>query len=67
MPRDLGTLNCGAFCAGVVHGCLESAGFPATVQAYAAPVEGAGPNSTRTNILIAFTPAVMERERAFGS
>lgn len=60
MPRDLGTLNCGAFCAGVVGGCLEAAGFPARVSAYEAG-EGAG---SRTNVLIAFTAATMERERA---
>ncbi len=63
VPRDLGTLNCGAFCAGVVRGCLDSAGFPAVVSAYSAPVEGAG---LRTNILMKFAPAVLEREARLG-
>lgn len=63
MPRDLGTLNCGAFVAGVVHGVLEAAGFPASVSAYSAPVEGAG---LRTNILMKFDASVIERESRLG-
>jgi hypothetical protein len=63
VPRDLGSLNCGAFSAGVVRGCLEAGGFPATVSAYSAPVEGAG---HRTNILIHLHPSVLEREARLG-
>ena len=29
VPKDLGQLNCGAFVAGIVKGCLDGAGFPA--------------------------------------
>jgi len=63
VPRDLGTLNCGAFVAGVVHGVLDAAGFPAAVSAYSAPVEGSG---LRTNILMKFEPSVLERESRLG-
>jgi hypothetical protein len=63
VPRDLGSLNCGAFCAGVVRGVLEAAGFPATVSAYSAPVEGQG---TRTNVLMKFAPEVLARETRLG-
>ncbi len=63
VPRDLGSLNCGSFCAGVVRGVLESAGFPATVSAYAAPVEGQG---LRTNVLMKFAPEVLAREGRLG-
>jgi len=63
VPRDLGSLNCGAFCAGVVRGVLEAAGFPAAVSAYSAPVEGQG---TRTNVLMKFAPEVLARETRLG-
>ena len=63
VPRDLGSLNCGAFCAGVVRGVLEAAGFPASVSAYAAPVEGQG---LRTNVLMKFAPSVLAREARLG-
>lgn len=33
VPRDYGDLNCAAFCAGIINGVLDSAGFPATVTA----------------------------------
>lgn len=68
VPRDLGSLNCGAFCAGVVRGVLEAAGFPCHVSAYAAPVapsEGSAHGaaaSHRTNLLIKLTAEVMARE-----
>ena len=29
VPKDLGQLNCAAFVAGIVKGCLDGAGFPA--------------------------------------
>ena len=29
VPKDLGQLNCGAFVAGIVKGCLDGTGFPA--------------------------------------
>jgi len=68
VPRDLGSLNCGAFCAGVVRGVLEAAGFPCHVSAYAAPVassegsaHGAGA-SHRTNLLVKLAPEVLARE-----
>jgi trafficking protein particle complex subunit 5 len=63
VPRDLGTLNCGAFVAGVVHGVLSAAGFPAHVSAYSAPVEG---SCLRTNILMKFEASVLEREQRMG-
>jgi len=63
VPRDLGSFNCGAFVAGVVRGCLDAAGFPATVSAYATQSEGAG---HRTNVLMKFSPSVIEREARLG-
>ena len=63
VPRDLGSLNCGAFCAGVVRGVLDASGFPAVVSAYAAPVEGQG---LRTNVLMKFAPEVLARESRLG-
>lgn len=65
VPKDLGQLNCGAFVAGIVRGALEDAGFPATVSAYYAPVEGQA--RPRTNVLIKFAPEVMEREARLGA
>lgn len=29
VPRDMGSLNCAAFVAGIVKGALDNAGFPA--------------------------------------
>jgi hypothetical protein len=34
VPSNLPNLNCAAFVAGIIRGVLESAGFPATVQAH---------------------------------
>ena len=65
VPRDLGSFNCGAFVAGVVRGCLDAAGFPAQVSAYATSTQadaGSVTGGGRTNILMKFAPSVLERE-----
>lgn len=64
VPKDLGDLNCAAFAAGIVKGVLEDAGFPAEVSAYYATVEGQA--RPRTNILMKFSPEVLEREQRLG-
>lgn len=62
VPKDMGSLNCGAFVAGAVRGALAGAGFPARVTAHwVAGKAGAPP---RTTILIKFDEGVMAREAA---
>ena len=64
MPRDLGNFNPGAYVAGIVHGVLASAGFPARVTAHFVAVEGS--SKPRTTILIKLDPSVMAREERLG-
>ena len=54
------------YVAGVVKGCLESAGFDAQVSAYDAPTADDGHYSvTRTNFLVKVDATVLEREQSF--
>ena len=40
VPRDLGTLNCAAFNAGVISGILDAAGMTAKVTAHNVAIDG---------------------------
>mmetsp|Transcript_74056 Transcript_74056/g.216976 ORF Transcript_74056/g.216976 Transcript_74056/m.216976 type:complete len:196 (+) Transcript_74056:84-671(+) len=60
VPRDLGAVNCGAYVAGIVEGCLRSAEFPATASAHTVEEPGGGSSTT---ILVRFDESVMIRER----
>ena len=67
VPKDYGDLNCAAFCAGIVNGVLDSAGFPANVSAKVLARSGADAELSSgqplTIYLIEFEPEVLERER----
>eukprot|EP00127_Corallochytrium_limacisporum_P002617 Clim_evm53s134 gene=Clim_evmTU53s134 len=55
LPADFGSLNCGAFVAGIVEAVLDGAHFPARVTAHS--------TEKGTTILIKFSASVMARER----
>jgi len=75
-PKDLGSFNPAAFCAGVIQGALEATGFPCAVSAHA--VQHVVPPSAvasalgyaksepdvreRTTFLIKFERSVIERD-----
>eukprot|EP01132_Coremiostelium_polycephalum_P000980 gene980-1246_t len=59
LPKNLSSLNCAAFVAGIVEGILTSAEFPARVTAHNVAVEGK--KFPKTVILIKFNPEVIER------
>lgn len=59
IPRDLSSLSCSSFTAGVVEAVLDGLGFPARVTAHNTPVPGL---PQRTTILIKLEKSVMERE-----
>lgn len=63
VPRDYGSVNCGAYVAGIVEGVLRSAEFPAAASAHTVDEPGGG---TSTTILVRFEESVMIRERKFG-
>ena len=66
VPKDYQGMNCASFVAGVVKGCLESAGFDAQVSAYDAPTADDGHYSVaRTNFLVKVDANVLEREQSF--
>ena len=62
VPKDMGSLQCGAFVAGAVRGALAGEGFPARVTAHAVAGKPGAP--ARTTILVKFEPGVMAREAA---
>ncbi|KAJ1631187.1 NO signaling/Golgi transport ligand-binding domain-containing protein, partial [Pavlovales sp. CCMP2436] len=64
VPSTLPNLNCAAFVAGIIRGVLESAGFPATVQAHTVPNDNGG---SRTVFLIKFAQEVLAREKILAS
>ena len=66
VPKDMGSLNCGAYVAGIVKGVLEASGFPARVTAHFVGL-GDGTGAQKTVILIKFAEAVLERERRMGA
>jgi len=59
LPKNLSSLNCAAFVAGIIEGILCSAEFPARVTAHNVAVEGK--KFSKTVILIKFNPEVIER------
>ena len=61
VPRDMGEVNCAAFCAGIIQGVLESGSFPCSVTAHFVPVEGEPID--RIVYLVRFDPAVLAREK----
>lgn len=61
VPKEMGSLNCNAFMAGVVKGVLDGAGFPARVTAHFVTVEGKA--QPRTTMLLKFDASVLEREK----
>lgn len=60
VPADMGGLNCAAFIAGIVRGCLDNADFPARVTAHHVDVDGRP--RAKTTILIKFESSVLDRE-----
>lgn len=65
VPREMGSLNCNAFVAGIVRGVLDGAGFPARVTAHFVTVQGQ--SKPRTTLLIKFDALVIERENRLGT
>lgn len=66
VPKDYGDLNCAAFCAGIVNGVLNSAGFKAEVAVKVLQRTGDSdaPNMQPLTIyLIKFAPEVLQREK----
>jgi len=63
IPRDMSSLSCSAFAAGIVEAALDGLGFHGRVTAHMTPQTGM-PN--RTTILIKLDQAVMDREAALG-
>ncbi|KAF8845477.1 TRAPP I complex [Paxillus ammoniavirescens] len=59
VPRDLNTLSCSSFTAGVVEAVLDGLGFPARVTAHSTPTQQ---HPSRTTILIKLEKSVLERE-----
>jgi hypothetical protein len=59
VPKELVSLNCGAFVAGMVEAVLDSSGFPCQVTAHSTSTEVF---PTRTTFLIKFDKTVMARE-----
>merc|ERR1719291_952563 len=60
VPRDYGSVNCGAYVAGIVEGVLRAAEFPASASAHTVEEPGGGASTT---ILVRFEETVMVRER----
>ncbi|CAG8529639.1 8846_t:CDS:2 [Paraglomus brasilianum] len=59
VPKDLASLNCGAFLAGIVEAILDGSQFPARVTSHTLPIEG---YPLRTTILIKLDAEVLLRE-----
>lgn len=57
VPKDMGGLNCAAFIAGVIKGVLDTADFPATVDAHF-PTED---DRSTTIFVIRFEAQVVQR------
>lgn len=67
VPKDYGDLNCAAFCAGIINGVLNSAGFPANVDVKVLAKTGESDSLIHSQPLtiyyIKFAPEVVEREK----
>eukprot|EP00474_Spongospora_subterranea_P000712 CRZ01170.1 hypothetical protein [Spongospora subterranea] len=57
VPKEMGSLNCAAFVAGVIKGILDAADFPATVNAHYKSDE----DRFTTIFVITFQPEVIQR------
>lgn len=69
LPKELSSLNCAAFVAGVIEGVCDGAGFPTEgVTAHSVGEEegGRGMWPGKTVFLIKFKPEVLEREEILG-
>jgi len=64
IPRDMSSLSCSAFTAGIVEAALDGLGLHGRVTAHNTPVAGM---PHRTTILIKLIPEVMDREAALGA
>ncbi|KAI8903809.1 NO signaling/Golgi transport ligand-binding domain-containing protein [Gorgonomyces haynaldii] len=62
VPKEMSSLNCGAFMAGIVEAILDCSQFPCRVTAHSTGNEQF-PN--RTTLLIKFTAKTMQREQTF--
>ncbi|KAG9314708.1 NO signaling/Golgi transport ligand-binding domain-containing protein [Chiua virens] len=60
VPRDLSTLSCSSFTAGIVEAVLDGLGFPARVTGHNTPTQQ---YPSRTTILIKLEQSVLEREQ----
>ncbi|KAJ4333513.1 Trafficking protein particle complex subunit 31 [Didymella glomerata] len=72
LPRELSSLNCAAFVAGVIEGVCDGAGFPTEgVTAHSVGEQDQGKDAKamwpdKTVFLIKFKPEVLEREEILG-
>jgi hypothetical protein len=72
LPRELSSLNCAAFVAGVIEGVCDGAGFPTEgVTAHSVGEQEQGKDAKamwpdKTVFLIKFKPEVLEREEILG-
>jgi hypothetical protein len=73
LPKELSSLNCAAFVAGVIEGVCDGAGFPTegvTAHSVGEQEEGAKEGKSlwpgKTVFLIKFKPEVLEREEILG-
>jgi len=64
IPRDMSSLSCSAFAAGIVEAALDGLGLHGRVTAHMTPLPGM---ANRTTILIKLDRAVVEREAVLGS
>lgn len=63
VPKEMQALNCAAFVAGVIEGCMDSSLFPCKVTAHSVATEQQ-PN--RTVFLVKLASSVLEREEFLG-
>ncbi|OCH92710.1 transporter particle subunit trs31 [Obba rivulosa] len=61
VPRDMSSLSCSSFTAGIVEAVLDGLGFPARVTAHNTPTDQ---YPGRTTILIKLEQSVLDREEA---
>lgn len=59
VPREMQALNCAAFVAGIIEGCMDGSLFPCRVTAHSVATEQ---YSNRTVFLVKLDPLVLERE-----
>ena len=74
LPRELSSLNCAAFVAGIIEGVCDGAGFPTEgVSAYSVEAQEQGKDAKgaamwpgKTVFIIKFKKEVLEREEILG-